>query len=85
MGVADFLSVWQMASHRERIGKRLVHRRAACRHYQNSNLLEQDVLRPRLLRLFGWIVMLVLTKDWLANSAAVLQSIEERLTKGGQM
>jgi len=33
------------------------------------------------LRFFGWDVMLVLTKDWLANSATVLQAIEERLTQ----
>jgi very-short-patch-repair endonuclease len=48
-------------------------------YYQNSNLLERDVLRPRLLRAFGWNVILVLTKDWFANAGAVMQSIEERL------
>ena len=45
-------------------------------YYQNSNLIERDVQRPRLLRVFGWNTMLVLTKDWFENAAAVLQAIE---------
>lgn len=48
-------------------------------YYQNSNLLERDVLRPRLLRHFGWNVALVLTRDWLEDSNAVLQGLEQRI------
>lgn len=49
------------------------------KYYQNDNVLERDVFRPRLLRNFGWEVMLVLTKDWLKDQSAVLATIEERL------
>jgi very-short-patch-repair endonuclease len=48
-------------------------------YYQNANLLERDVLRPRLLRNFGWQVVMVLTKDWFEDSKAVVQAIEQRL------
>jgi superfamily I DNA and/or RNA helicase len=48
-------------------------------YYQNTNLLERDVLRPRLLRSFGWNVVLILTKDWFEDADAVLQSLEQRL------
>jgi hypothetical protein len=48
-------------------------------YYQNANLLERDVLRPRLLRNFGWKVIVVLTKDWFADAQAVVQSVEQRL------
>ena len=49
-------------------------------YYKNYDLLERDLLRPRLLRNFGWEVVLILTKDWFENAAAVLQAIEERLS-----
>jgi hypothetical protein len=49
------------------------------RYYGNQNLLERDLLRPRLLRDFGWNVALVLTKNWLENPDEVLQAIEKRL------
>jgi len=48
-------------------------------HYQNDNILERDVLRPRLLRSFGWQVVLVLTKDWFVNADGVMQAIERHL------
>lgn len=48
-------------------------------YYQNANLLERDVLRPRLLRDFGWNVVLVLTKDWFEDSDAVMNAVEKRL------
>jgi hypothetical protein len=47
--------------------------------YQNDNILERDVLRPRLLQNFGWKVARVLTKDWLENPDAVLQALERQL------
>jgi hypothetical protein len=48
-------------------------------YYQNANLLERDLLRPRLLRAFGWNVVLVLSKDWLEDSNAIMQRLEQRL------
>ena len=44
-------------------------------------LLDRDVLRPQLLRAFGWKVALVLTRDWYDNPAAVLDGLE-RLAGG---
>jgi len=38
------------------------------------------VLRPRLLRSFGWDVLHVLAKDWYEDADAVLGRIEQRLT-----
>lgn len=49
-------------------------------YYQNANLLERDVLRPRLLRAFGWSIMFVLTKDWFDHVSTVIKSIEEKLS-----
>ena len=48
-------------------------------YYQNNNLLERDVLRPHLLRVFGWEMMLVLTKDWFEGADAVVKAIETKL------
>jgi superfamily I DNA and/or RNA helicase len=50
-------------------------------YYANANLLERDVLRPRLLRVFGWDILFVLTKDWCDDSTAVVQSIERTLAR----
>lgn len=52
-------------------------------YYENDNLLERDVFRPRLLRDFGWNVVLVITKDWYENSDRVIQSIERLLAQPG--
>ena len=49
-------------------------------YYQNDNILERDVLRPRLLRNFGWNVVLVLTKDWFESADVVMQALERQLT-----
>lgn len=49
-------------------------------YYQINNVLERDMLRPRLLRHFGWYVVQVLTKDWFENTDGVLKSIVNRLT-----
>jgi hypothetical protein len=52
-------------------------------YYQNANLLERELLRPRLLRNFGWNIVLVLTKDWFEDANAVLQTLERRLKSDG--
>lgn len=33
-------------------------------HYEHNDLLERDMMRPRLLRAFGWQITHVLAKDW---------------------
>jgi very-short-patch-repair endonuclease len=48
-------------------------------YYECDSLLERDLLRPLLLRNFGWTVVLVLTKDWLENPEAVMQALERQL------
>jgi len=41
-------------------------------YYENDDVLERDLLRPRLLRAFGWAVVPVLTQEWLANPDGVM-------------
>ena len=50
-------------------------------YYQNTNLLERDVLRPRLLRNFGWNVVLIFTKVWFEDASAVMHALEQRLVR----
>ncbi len=50
-------------------------------YYRHSNLLEHEVLRPKLLRAFGWTVAHVLTKDWLENRNGILEWLQ-RLASG---
>jgi hypothetical protein len=48
-------------------------------YYRNANLMERDVLRPRLLRAFGWAVVRLLTKNWFEDADAVLESLDQRI------
>jgi len=48
-------------------------------YYRERDTLERDVLRPRLLRSFGWDVIHVLAKDWLEDAGAVILQLEQRL------
>ena len=48
-------------------------------YYRDRDVLERDVLRPRLLRTFGWRVLHVLAKDWYEDADAVLARIERRI------
>jgi predicted DNA-binding WGR domain protein len=48
-------------------------------HYENANLLDRYLTRPSILKAFGWQVLLVLSKDWLHEPAAVLTRIERHL------
>ena len=48
-------------------------------YYRERDTLERDVLRPRLLRSFGWDVIHVLAKDWLEDAGAVILRLEQRL------
>jgi len=44
-------------------------------YYEQEDILERDMMRPRLLRAFGWRVTHVLAKDWLSDSESVVQRI----------
>jgi len=48
-------------------------------HAAEAGVLEREVLKPGLLRAFGWTVVPVLTKDWQEDPQAVLARIERRL------
>jgi len=47
--------------------------------YANRDLLERYLLRPGVLRAFGWRVTQVLTKDWLHAPEQVLERLERVL------
>jgi hypothetical protein len=52
------------------------------RHYLNEDTLESEVMRPQLLKDFGWPIEHVLARDWYTDRSGVLmrlqKSIEER-------
>lgn len=47
--------------------------------YYGADVLERDVMRPKLLRAFGWNVAFVLAKDWHDDSEAVLGNLLKQL------
>jgi hypothetical protein len=51
-------------------------------YYRQADILERDVMRPRLLQSFGWTVAHVLTQDWWQNRAGVLESLARLLQAG---
>ena len=48
-------------------------------HYDNPSLIDRYLTRPSILKAFGWQVLLILTKDWFHEPAAVLTRIENVL------
>lgn len=48
-------------------------------HYAQEDVLERDVLKPGLLRAFGWKVCHAFAKDWLDDREATLARIERSL------
>jgi len=48
-------------------------------YYRERDVLEREVLRPKLLRAFGWSVAHVLAKDWHEDSGAVVTRLEQQL------
>ncbi|HEV3022857.1 MAG TPA: hypothetical protein VGX76_10325, partial [Pirellulales bacterium] len=48
-------------------------------YYRQSDVLERELMKPKLLTAFGWQVAHVLTKDWQADRAGVLDGLERRL------
>jgi hypothetical protein len=47
--------------------------------YRHPDVLEKNLLRPRLLEEFGWKIAHVLTKDWHRDPQSVIDSLLERL------
>jgi predicted DNA-binding WGR domain protein len=48
-------------------------------YYANRNVAERSVMRPAILRAFGWEVMTVLARDWYHEPQGVIDRIERRL------
>ena len=48
-------------------------------HYRQLDILDRDLMKPGLLRTFGWRVSTVLTKDWWENPQEVLERIVRAL------
>ena len=48
-------------------------------HYAQTDLLERYLLRPGVLRAFGWRTVMVFTKDWYHDPSGVIKRIEEAL------
>jgi hypothetical protein len=48
-------------------------------HYAQKDLLERYLLRPGVLNVFGWQVIMVFTKDWYHDAEAVCRRVEEAL------
>jgi hypothetical protein len=44
-------------------------------YYAQADILERDLLRPRLLRAFGWRTAHVLTKDWYEDAEGLVSDL----------
>jgi hypothetical protein len=44
-------------------------------YYEHSDIMERDVMRPRLLRNFGWNVCHVFAKDWYQSPQHVVKRV----------
>ncbi|MGE3775702.1 MAG: AAA domain-containing protein, partial [Pirellulaceae bacterium] len=49
--------------------------------YQQAEPLERDVMRPRLLRQFGWQIATVLAKDWYRDEAHEMERLVQLLSE----
>ncbi|MDZ4689476.1 MAG: AAA domain-containing protein [Planctomycetaceae bacterium] len=47
--------------------------------YAQTDLLERELMKPKLLASFGWTVVVVLAKEWWEHPRAVLDSLERRM------
>ncbi len=54
-------------------------------YYRQDDLLERDLLRPGLLRAFGWQVAHVLASDWYRDRRAVVGRLVRLLEQGGAL
>ncbi|OGV92215.1 MAG: hypothetical protein A3K19_03375 [Lentisphaerae bacterium RIFOXYB12_FULL_65_16] len=48
-------------------------------YYRQTDIIERDLMKPRLLEAFGWRITSVLTKDWYEDGPAVLERLEPLL------
>jgi hypothetical protein len=44
-------------------------------YYEQEDVLERDMMRPRLLRTFGWTLAFVLSKDWYEDQPTTLDRL----------
>ena len=51
-------------------------------HYEQDDLLERELMRPQLLRTFGWNIAHVLARDWYHDSAGVLERLVRVIEHG---
>lgn len=49
-------------------------------YYEQVDVLERDVMRPKLLQTFGWNVCQVFAKDWHQDRVRVLEYVMRRVT-----
>ena len=52
--------------------------------YGQLDLLEREVMRPKLLEAFGWQIKHVLAKDWYADPAVVVADVKRLIEGEGQ-
>jgi hypothetical protein len=50
-------------------------------YYEQSDLIERDMMRPRLLRAFGWRISQVLAKDYFEKPGEVVAELVRELTE----
>ena len=48
-------------------------------HYAQTDVIERDLVKPKLLEDFGWSMATVWTQDWYLDRQAVLDRLRERL------
>ena len=53
-------------------------------HYQQTDLLEREMMRPQLLRSFGWNIAHVLQRDWYSDRQAVLDRLTHLIEDGSE-
>lgn len=52
-------------------------------HYRQRDVLERELMKPKLLQTFGWQIAHVLTKEWYEDRDRVIARIEDRLHRSG--
>ena len=48
-------------------------------YYEQSDILEREIMRPKLLQEFGWKIEFVLAKDWYVDRERVLKGLVAKL------
>ena len=52
--------------------------------YRQSDLLERELIKPQLLKAFGWNICVVLARDWYHNKDTVLHTLDGLLDGAGR-